>query len=665
MAGFTIGVNAIRTATQLIDMAGDNIANANTPGYHVKRADVVPVIGPQTSLGRIGLGSAVEDVTRVRNELIEKALLMHTQTKERLAQEIGVLDQLELLFTEPSDMGLDARLGEFFDSVTRLAADPSDPTLREAVVQKASSVTDAFQHLDEGFDAVADDLLVATEYVVNQVNALAERIAALNGQIKSVETSGISAPGLKDTRDQLISQLAELINISVYEADYGVANVSCAGTLLVDENRSSPIRMIQEDGQVVIAAVGGIGHRIPVREGRLAGLVESINNVVPRYQAELDELADAFRRQVNLVHTTAIGAAGRFHSLEGANALLTDDPLSDLGYGVPAGTSERLVINVEDESTGEITQYELTLDTTQAADAFLISLRDAINASVGHVTASISEGKIHLDADEGYAFDFAIPYDPDPAEAGDITALNPTSPSVLDAYTGDADLSYGFTFLDGSEIGTDAITIQIEVRDSGGSLLRTLTRQIDADYDPGGAIELENGLRFTLSAGNVAAGDGFSFVAYESMDTAGVLDALGLNTLFNGLGAGQIEVAQRVYDDPLNLAGALRPMEGDNHRFLDLAAVRLEQVLASGTAAFDEYYRALVSNIATTRNTRSVAYENQQQLCKDLENRRDSVSGVSVDEEMVRIVQGRTLYQGALKYISVVSGLLEDLMGMV
>ena len=117
MAGFTIGINAIRTAAQLIDIAGDNIANANTPGYHAKRATVVSEVGPTTGHIRIGLGATVEDVRRLRNELVESTLLAHSQVRDRLAEELDHLTHIELLFTEPSGAGLDARLGEFFDSV--------------------------------------------------------------------------------------------------------------------------------------------------------------------------------------------------------------------------------------------------------------------------------------------------------------------------------------------------------------------------------------------------------------------------------------------------------------------------------------------------------------------------------------------------------------------
>ncbi len=665
MAGFGTGVNAIRTAAQLIDIAGDNIANANTPGYHIKRATVAPVIGPTAGGVRIGLGASVEDVRRVRNELIERALLEHVQVRGRFGTELEVLTHLEILFAEPSDAGLSARLGEFFQSLNLLAGNPDDPSLREQVAQRARALCDTLNRLDGGLTDVMDNLLSNVDATVNRVNALTERIADLNGRIRTIETGRTSAGGLKDTRDQLISELAELINVSLYEVDYGVVNVSCSGTLLVHENLHIPITATPTEDGLIVQREEAAGHRIDVREGRLGALLDLVDDVVPQYQSALDELANALRRSVNLIHTTALGLTGRFHSLEGLNAFPDSEPFSDQGYGVPAGASEKLVINVEDESTGEVTQYELALDTTQAGDAFLVNLRNAINATVVHVNATVVGDKLNLQADDGYAFGFATPYDPDPAEPGDITAVNPTSPVVLGDYGGEDDLVYEVTFLDGGAIGTDTIDIRIDVRQPSGPILRTLNRRIDADYDPRDLIEVENGLKLSLGAGNVAAADGFSFTAYVEMDTAGVLDALGLNVLFNGLGARGISVAQRVADEPSCLAGAMRPMLGDNQRFLDVADLQSENLMSAGTATLAGFYDTLVGHVGTSKNTRSVQFQNQEQLVKNLTNRRDSFSGVSIDEEMIRMIEARTLYQGALRYISIVDDMLSELVSLM
>ncbi len=665
MPNYTIGLNAISTAQKLIDVAGDNIANANTEGYAAKRADVAAVTGPVTGNTEAGLGSTVSSVQRVRDTLIEAALLQHVQADQRLNTEVNNLGTLESFFTEPGDGGIDALLGGFFDSVDALSASPDDPALREQVVQKAQAVCDAFNRLDSEFTTVTQNLADSTQSTVQDINSLTQRIAYYNGRIRVANTGGGSAPTLEDQRDQLVTQLAQLVNVTVTHDQYGVVNISTSGTLIVDGQNSVPLTVAKKDGAVTVAPETAPDFSIDVRQGQLGGLLNLSQDLVPRYRAALDQLASDFRRAVNQVQTTGVGLNGRFTSLEGQNSLDSDQPLSDLGYDVPAGTDEKLVVNVADSATGDVKQYELTLDTTQTGSDFLTSLSNAINSGVDHLSATLNGGRLSLQADDGYSFDFATPYDPNPAEPGDITTADPTTPAILDDYTGDSDLSYRFTFQNDGTVGTDPLDVQIEVSDADGNVVRTLSRQLDAGYMPGSAVTLENGLKFSLSAGSVAAGDSFSFTAHASMDTGGVLDALGLNCFLTGQDAGSLSVTDSVLADNGNLAGAMRPMAGDNHNLQALSQLRDQNVADSGTATLNGSYRSLVSELATTHNTKSAQYDNEGQLVKDLQNRRDAVSGVSMDEEMVGLVSARTLYQGALKYISTVSDTMQDLVNMI
>ncbi len=665
MGNYTIGLNAISTAKKLMDVAGDNVANANSEGYHAKRAEVAGLVGPRVGGLQVGLGSTVQDVFRMRDRVVEAALLQHIEARERLGQEVETLSSLESLFAELTQGGLDSQLGQFFDAVESLSADPSDRTLREQVVQKLVAVCDTFNRLDEGFVSTAANLQAEVESTVQLVNSLTEQIAYLNGQIRVVEAGRTSAAAHKDERDQLVADLAELVNITIHEGDYGVVNVTCSGTLIVDGVDNTPLALVTTEQGPVVTPQGSPAHHIDVREGQLGGLMSLAAERVPQYHARLDELAGDLRRAVNLVHATSLGLEGRFQSLQGLNRFDTAVPFAQMGWGVASGTAERLVINVEDTATGELSRYELSLDTTRPADAFLADLRDTINADVEHVTASVDGGRIALSAEDGYAFGFATRHDPNPAGPGDITAVNPTEVRVVDGFSGEQDLTFEVNFLDGGAIGQDTIDIGVTLRDRAGTVVSTFTRRIDSDYVPGQTVVLDHGLRMTLGEGNVESGDGFSFMAHASMDTAGVLDALGLNSLLNGRGAGALQVAESVRRDNASLAGALTPSMGDNHGFLSLAEVRSEPAAAEGESTLHEAYRALVSELSTTRNTKAVQHENQQILVKDLLDRRDAVSGVSIDEEMVNLVRARTLYEGAIKYITVMDRMLSEIANMV
>jgi len=307
-----------------------------------------------------------------------------------------------------------------------------------------------------------------------------------------------------------------------------------------------------------------------------------------------------------------------------------------------------------------VTQHTLTLDTTLGAADFVAALRDAINAGVPGLAASVDAGRLNLAADAGYAFGFATPYDPNPAQPGDITAVPPAAPGILDAFAGEEDLTYEFEFLSGGEVGTDEIDIAVTVKDAAGTTLRTLSRTVGADYLAGGAIDLDNGVKFALGEGSVNAGDSFSVTCHSQMDSAGVLDALGLNALLGGQGAVGIDVVDRISRDASNLAIAISAARGDNHRALDLMALEHTTVIDGGMTLHDAY-RAMITDVANTRNARSVQHDGQVQLAASLENRRDSVSGVDTDEQAITMMESQRLYQAAARYIQTVDTMLEYL----
>ena len=143
------------------------------------------------------------------------------------------------------------------------------------------------------------------------------------------------------------------------------------------------------------------------------------------------------------------------------------------------------------------------------------------------------------------------------------------------------------------------------------------------------------------------------------MDEAGLLDPLGIHTFFDGVDAGGIHVREALAENPMNLSTSIQPMTGDNDRVLDL--IQLEGERRVNSMDFHDYYRDLVGHIATTRNNRAAQLHNLEEIGQSLEDARDAVSGVSVDEEMLRIFQGQRLYQGLTKYVKSLDSAYRDL----
>jgi len=113
--------------------------------------------------------------------------------------------------------------------------------------------------------------------------------------------------------------------------------------------------------------------------------------------------------------------------------------------------------------------------------------------------------------------------------------------------------------------------------------------------------------------------------------------------------------------DATQLAAAQRNMPGDNHKLLDLLTVRNAPLMSQGTRTLADYYRSVVADVAIQKTTKMVQQNAEGQQITTLENRRDSASGVSIDEEMLTIMQTRRIYEGALKYIKALNDLLTAL----
>ena len=665
MSQFSTGVNSMQALRAVIGLAGDNIANVNTPGYHARRAEVAGRPGAPCGGLRIGEGAVVQNVTRLRDVLAERLLLADVQVLERVKQEARILEHVELSFQEPSEESIDAYLGQFFERISGLAADPDDTVLRNQLVQAGNSLSNALNRLSHKLQVIERESSIELERTIGEVNELVARTAELNRRIAAVEQGGVSAPGLKDQRDHAVRKLAELINLRTIDSGNGVVNVSTAGSLLVDGEQHLVLEEKEAEDGVAVSRKGSEVHVLEIKEGKVAGLLRGLNDYLPSFRHQLDEVATALRRRFNEIHTTGLGLNGRFESLRGLNAFYGRSAFSESGYGVRAGTDERLVINVEDKNNGDIVQHELSLDTTLDSDVFLADIASRINSRVGHLNATVQDGRLNLEAEQGYAFGFATPYDPDPAEAGDITAATPASPEVIDAYHGEEDLEYEFTFQNDGQIGADRVDVRIDVHSDGGTLLKTLNRSVGADYQPGEGISIEHGMKFTLTGGLVNAGDSFSFTAHGDMDTAGVLDALGMNTFFNGTGAKSLQVVDAVKQDAAGVAAALRDISGDNHRVQEMESLQSQKLLDGGNSSLLEAYRGLISDVGVARSTRNEHQKSLEGAVTELENEADGTAGVSVDEQMMELLESQRIYQASVKYVKSVDSTLASLLELV
>ena len=100
---------------------------------------------------------------------------------------------------------------------------------------------------------------------------------------------------------------------------------------------------------------------------------------------------------------------------------------------------------------------------------------------------------------------------------------------------------------------------------------------------------------------------------------------------------------------------------GDNSNAL--AMFNLGSATISGLSdSFDGYYSQIVSNVGVATQSNTTAVSGATDSLTQLQNLRDSVAGVSVDDEMVTLVQYQQGYQASAKYLTTVNQMMDTLL---
>jgi flagellar hook-associated protein 1 FlgK len=289
-----------------LDVTGQNIANANTPGYSRRVVDFAAV--PPESIRHAGRG-----VEAQRDLLIERRLEQETTAAHREAAVYDALGIVEVALGT-SGRSLDSRLNEFFDSFSRLADAPMSPVARQEVLIQAESLAAAYRDTANRFVESRRDTDRRLGSVVEDINALATRLAALN---RSVATNNQDPAVLhmQDEQAEIVRQLSELTDITVQRGTDGVVNVDIADgrALVVGSTQYDLVATASAPGGFLNISINGADITSEITGGKAGGLLMTRDAHIPGYLQRLDDQAFALADAVNTLHTSGYdldGAAG-------------------------------------------------------------------------------------------------------------------------------------------------------------------------------------------------------------------------------------------------------------------------------------------------------------------------------------------------------------------
>ena len=308
--GLDIARRALQAQMRALDVVGHNIANANTPGYSRQVAIFAttppypaPMLNSMIQAGQVGTGVQIEAIRRLRDQFVEMQLRNETESLGRWNARYEALKQVELFLAEPSDYGLRDALDQFWQSLQDLHQQPESDAARAVVRERALLLAASFQHVHKQLTDLRLDLNRLVELEVQKVNTLIERLANINAQIHRVHLSGHDPNDLLDQRDQLILELAEIVDISVLERDNRTVQISINGFSIVDGERWIALQAVKDPSDNMLYVHWSVtGQKLNITNGRLAGVLEARDQLVKGYLDDIDLLAKTVIDRFNEQH---------------------------------------------------------------------------------------------------------------------------------------------------------------------------------------------------------------------------------------------------------------------------------------------------------------------------------------------------------------------------
>ncbi len=148
-------------------------------------------------------------------------------------------------------------------------------------------------------------------------------------------------------------------------------------------------------------------------------------------------------------------------------------------------------------------------------------------------------------------------------------------------------------------------------------------------------------------------------------DSSHFLAAAGLNTFFTGHDASDMAVNSVLQDDPGKVAAGKTLLPGDSSNAEAIAQLQLKKVMVNNSRTIDEYYNAFLGKIGSTKQRYADELTVKSSIVQQIEIKRESLEGVSLDEEAADLIRFQRAYQANAKFITVIDNMTQTLLGMV
>ena len=629
-------LSALQAQQRALDTTGHNIANSNTEGYSRQRAELSasrpytsPGMNMPTTAGQVGQGVQVDNINRLRDDFIDGQIRRESQAGGYWDKVSEGLNRLELIYNEPSDNNLGNSLNEFWGSLQELSNDPQDSAIRSTVRQRAVTLTDTFHSIHDQMSEFKSSINNDINSTVDEINSIIERIADINKEVVHIKGSGQQPNDLLDTRDLLFDQLNEKVDAQGRTDNRGNLDISIGGVKVVSGSSTNELKFGSEldlDNKYKDTIFySNIEKEIQVERGELKGLLEVRDEIIPDQLKELGTIATNMADHFNQIHGTGFDLNGE-----------RGEDFFDIDFEFTYSEEELESIGVMIEDLEE--DGVLSDELNEALDELDIDLEELSNSDLESLSSS---NLLEINNEIDFELDFSsgaqllevsqdILDSTSKIAAGNFSD-NPRVAEVNNPGTGDSPYRY---------------RIRPERPDENGNVEFTIA-EMEGD-------EILN--EFNVS-GVAGIGESFDLSDIELFD---------IEDGEVGEFSGNIEGLEITIKSRGEANITLDPSEGSGENATALArGLNDDQLEGLDNTSVNKYFQGVISSLGVDGQRAEQMVENSDLLKEQLNNRREAISGVSLDEELSNMIKFQQAYGAAANIITTQQQNLDTLLGLI
>jgi len=318
------GMNAQQTA---LHTTGHNISNANTEGFSRQRVDMKADLSYTLGgVGQLGTGVKMTGVSRMVDDYVSRQIRQETSSMSQFGTKSETLGQLEIIYNEPSDTGLNFNMAEMFESWQELAKNPESLSSKTIVVEKSNTFADTYNHILSQMESLQEETDLMIDKQVRDLNATLDNINSLNKQIFNIAIKGHTPNDLLDQRDLLLQNMSEITDFKAeFENDkYGRVSISLNGAepnqsvVVLEYDSAEPMKIaIKNDGKIVAKepdivdgnpVIDGEGNPtyadmvLSLEKGAIKGYMDAKTEILDVQIADLKKFGEKVAEEFNSAH---------------------------------------------------------------------------------------------------------------------------------------------------------------------------------------------------------------------------------------------------------------------------------------------------------------------------------------------------------------------------